>query len=462
MKFYKLGLLTLLISLFILNSCKNQDGIGLGVDENSQLNGTIITDTSMVVTTVREDTVITSGQTRTPLSYFKDPILGITESNIAALLTLPNDAAYTLPTGTITVDSIRLVMPYAPAGFYGDSLASTYKVNVHQLNEKVLNTLNYYNNKVWDYKPEVLGTKTFIARPHDSIRIFNILAGRSDTLRKVVPQIRIPIDPDFINTYVLQAPAIYRSSTLAFQNAVKGLFITLDKTGTTGVGGNLMFNMDSVKLNVYYKRTSGTTVDTSVIPLKIVPAVHAAQIKHTYSTQVQAALNGTATDGQVYLQPMAGLRAKVTFPNIKNTFAALGTNVVINRAEIVVTANPNTIIPYAPLTRLTMYQFDLAKQRVRLQDASTSDPRGQNGLAFFGGFYQTNSEYHFLVTSYIQDLFRGKTVDYGTFIAPVDPTPLNTGITITPTAQYAERTIFAGKNAPYRIKLNIIYTKINQ
>jgi predicted small secreted protein len=40
MKFYKLGLLTLLISLFILNSCKTQDGIGLDVDPATQINGT--------------------------------------------------------------------------------------------------------------------------------------------------------------------------------------------------------------------------------------------------------------------------------------------------------------------------------------------------------------------------------------------------------------------------------------
>src|SRR3954470_16548847 len=86
MKFSKLGLLTLLISLFILNSCKNQDGIGLGVDPGSELNGTIMVDTSMVVTTVADDTINTSGLYRVPLSYFKDPEFGVTESNIAAAL----------------------------------------------------------------------------------------------------------------------------------------------------------------------------------------------------------------------------------------------------------------------------------------------------------------------------------------------------------------------------------------
>jgi hypothetical protein len=176
---------------------------------------------------------------------------------------------------------------------------------------------------------------------------------------------------------------------------------------------------------------------------------------------VQAAINSTSTDGLFYLKGLAGLRAKVSFPNIKNTFAGIG-NVVINRAEIIVKAAPGTTIPYRAAPRLTMYQWDIAKQRIPLQDASSADPRGANGVSTFGGFYNSaTNEYHFTVTGYIQDLISGKTVDYGTFIAPVNPTVGNS-IDITPTVQFAERVISFGKNSPDRIKLNIIYTKINK
>jgi hypothetical protein len=79
MKFYKLGLLTLLISLFILNSCKTQDGIGL--DPATPIAGKLIADTSIIAATVAEDSVVTSSlSARVPLSYFKDPELGTTVS----------------------------------------------------------------------------------------------------------------------------------------------------------------------------------------------------------------------------------------------------------------------------------------------------------------------------------------------------------------------------------------------
>jgi len=462
MKFSKLGLLTLLISLFILNSCKNQDAIGLGVNDSTQLSGTLLVDTNITVNTMLDDTVATTGLTRSPLSYFKDPEFGTTETSFSTLLTLPGGTAYTLPAGTITIDSALLILPYAPSGFYGDSLTSKFKIDVHQLNERFVNSRTYFSNKVWDYKTEVLGTKTFIARSHDTLKIYNPVKGKADTLVKVSPQVRIPISASFIDQYFFGAPSSYLTNVTTFQNAIRGLYINLDKAQTTGPGGNIMFTLDSAKVSIYYRAATSTTIDTGLVTLPVPVSQHSTQIKHTYSTKVQAALSNTSTDGLMYLQGLSGLRTKISFPDIKKTFASLGSDIVINRAELVITPAPGTTIPYGPAPRLTMYQFDIAKQRIRIQDANTADPRGVNGPLYFNGFYnKAKNQYQFLVTAYIQDLYRGKTVDYGTFIAPVDPLT-STVVNILPTASYAERTIAIGKNSQSRIKLNIIYTKINQ
>ena len=120
MKFYKLGLLTLLISLFILDSCKTQDGIGLDVDPANQINGTLLTNNGVVATTAYEDSIVTNNlNARSPLAYFEDPEFGLTQASAAAVVSLPGSVAYTLPTGVITLDSAVLVLPYATNGFYG-------------------------------------------------------------------------------------------------------------------------------------------------------------------------------------------------------------------------------------------------------------------------------------------------------------------------------------------------------
>jgi hypothetical protein len=56
--------------------------------------------------------------------------------------------------------------------------------------------------------------------------------------------------------------------------------------------------------------------------------------------------------------------------------------------------------------KISMYQLDIAKQRVPLQDATTTDSR-YLGVDIFGGYYTVNNDYHFIITGYIQDLMRG-------------------------------------------------------
>lgn len=457
MKFYKLGLLTLLISLFILDSCKTQDGIGL--DPANQINGTLLTDNNVVATTALEDTIITNNiKTRTPLSYFKDPEFGTTEANIAAVLSLPGNTAYTVPAGEITVDSAILILPYATNGFYGDSSNTTFKVDVRQLSERIVPTKSYYNTKHFATEATVLGSKIFKPNYNDSIYITSMAVGRPDTLMKVRPQLRVPLNPQMMYSAFYGASAAARASNTVFQNTFRGLAISLDKTHTgSGNGGNIFLRLDSARVTYYYRRDNAGALDTANVLLPLATTV--SEIKHTYTANVQAAIDGTSTDNLVYLQGLAGLRAKVSFPNVKTIFAAEQNKVVINRAELVVTVKPTSGVPYAPAKRLTLYKYDIAHQRVTLQDATLTDPRA----SVFGGNYNaTTGEYHFIVTAFLQDLITGKTVDYGTYLTPVDPTTTG-AVTVDPASNFAERSIVGGKNAsPYNIKLNIIYTKLNQ
>jgi hypothetical protein len=466
MKFFRLDLLTLLISLFILNSCKNQDTVGLGVNSSGQLSGSLVDTSTIVVNTVPEDSVLTVGLGKNPLAYFHDPIFGTTESSIATDLNLPFGTTYTLPTGTITIDSARLVLHYVD-GFYGDSLNSIYTVNVYQLNEKYVAGTAYYNTKQWNVNSSnLLGSLTFNARSHDSIKIFNIITGKPDTLMKVPPQIRIPINPSFINTNLFNASTTTLSSNSIFAGNVKGLYITLDKTKSTGPGGILMFSpADSIA--VYYKANNGTTIDTTVVRLPIVNM--ASTIKHTRSATIQTEIDNANTGSRnvFYLQGLAGLRTKISFPNLltnlRGNLLKKDSDIVLNRAELVITPSPGSNTPYSPLPKITMYRFDIAHQHSVLEDASPVDPRA-GGIGVFGGFYSpTKQNYHFIITAYLQDLLLNKTVDYGTYIAPVDTTN-KTSVDYLLTPQVAARTIAVGsdKTSAYRIKLNIIYTKIKK
>ncbi|MCC8424492.1 DUF4270 family protein [Mucilaginibacter sp. UR6-11] len=459
MKFIRLDLLTLLISLFILGGCKNQDTIGLGVISSNQISGNLIDSSTIVVNTVREDSLITNGLSRTPLSFFKDPVFGTTEANLAIDLNLPGSSAFTLPVGTVVIDSAMLVLRYAPNSFYGDSIASRYKANVYQLKERILSGHTYYSNKTWSAdKGTLLGSKSFISRTGDSIKIITPIAGAPDTLIKVPPQLRIPISTSFVNSILYAAPAAQLSSNLIFKNNVNGLYVTLDQN-QSGPGGTFMFALDSAAaVQIYYRNTNGSVIDTGVLVLP--SRLHAAEIKHTHSNTIKAELaNSTTNRKTFYLQSMGGLKSRISFPYLKNILKTIGGDVIVNHAELVVTAAPGSTIPFAPLPKLAMYRYDLANQVQLIQDAASSDPR-YFAEATTAGFYDLQHQnYHFLITAYIQDLMRGKTTDYGTFIGPVIPT---SSVSVAPTAQVDGRTIAVGFDtaSPYRIKLNLFYTKV--
>jgi hypothetical protein len=481
MKFFRLDLLTLLISLFILNSCKNQDAVGLGSNGPGQINGALVDTSTIIVNTVLEDSVVTysSGGAlpKNPLAYFTDPIFGVTVSNLATDISLPGSAAYTLPSGVISIDSALLVLKLAD-GFYGDSLTSNYTVNVYQLQSKFNSSTNYYNTAnfgTYTSSP-LIGSRSFNGvKPKDSISIFDIVTGAPDTLMKVPPQLRIPINPSFITTNLLNASSTTLSSNAIFQNIVKGLYITLDQKKTTGPGGAFMIS-PSDSIAVYYKANNGGIIDTAVIYLPV--SNFAASIQHNYTAIINTELNNTTSSRNLfYLQGLGGLRAKVSFPNfLANLRAGLlkkDSDIVINRAELVITPNigysspyiPATDKPYSPIPKLTMYRLDIAHQRAQIEDASSGDPRAFGVGSFGGYYYPPGKQYHFLLTAYLQDQLLNKTVDYGTYIAPIDTTN-TTSVDIAATPQIAARTVAVGTNktAPlsqYQIRLNVIYTRVS-
>ena len=475
MKFFRIDLLTLLISLFILNSCKNQDTAGFTLGTKGNLTGSLVDTATVFTKTVAEDSVVTSALTKCPLGYFNDPIFGTTQSDLITDLNLPGSAAYTLPAGTITIDSAVLLLKYA-SGFYGDSTASSkYVLNVYQLAQRQADGATYYNFSVFNHQSTVLGTKSFTPRPNTKVVIDSAVTGKAPIPDTVAPQIRIPISQSFIRTSLFGASATQLASNLIFKNNVKGLYVTIDKTQSTGVGGTMMFNPPD-SLAVYIRAASGTVIDTEIVVLPITQ--HASYINHVRSATVQNAINNktTLTDSVVYLQGLAGSRVKVSFPYIDSLFSHRNVggvnNIVINRAELVVSVNniKNTDIPayLVPLPRLTMYELDIAHQRVYIPDASGLS--NADAVFAFGGYYLASvkpaNTYHFLVTSYLQNLITNKLTDYGTYIAPTDTASAST-VSITPSAIMAARTVAGGgyvnspgaKNSIYSMRLNVIYTK---
>lgn len=460
MKLYKLDLLTLLISLFILGGCQNTDSIGLDVDPATDISGSFTDTVTITSATVREDTIVTNTLSQYPLGYLSEPIFGKTTANIAMSLTLDPPG---LSFGTSPVlDSAVLVLHYGKE-FYGDS-TSLFQVEVHQLNSPLSSSTAYFNNMPQSYNSTVIGSKKLRFNIKDSVRVTEIVTGKADVQITKAPQIRIPINSAFITSNFLNATTNTLSTNTLLNKAINGFYLTVNKAQSTGPGGIAFFNLtDSSRLEIYYKSDNGTKIDTTLHKFPIVnnsvPVI--ADFKHDYTgTDIPTNLNNTSTQNNLtFVQGLAGLRTKIRFPYIEK-LKSLG-NITINKAELVVSVvgGKNTFIP---ASRLIMYRTDIASQKQFIPDFSTNQTVSLTDIDF-GGFYDsTNKRYKFLITTYIQDILKGKIKQYDTFIAPVNEGFNRSGGLSASGNTAGQAAIGSGKSGvSYKMKLNIIYSKIN-
>lgn len=458
MKFIKIDLLTLLIGLFLFASCKSSNTIGLDVDPATEIQGNLVDTVTVETRTIAEDVATTSLLVRYPLGMITDPELGTTEASLAMSVNVPS-AAYSFGKVKV-VDSAVLVLPYSTQ-FYGDSTA-TYSIDVHQLSSDLSERNTFKSDQVYPHNTTVLvGNYTGILRPTSKSKITEIVPGAADTLKTITSQLRIKLDPNFISSKILADTSILKTNSF-FTAAFKGLHLSVNKDKARGTGGIAFFNFAGAdsNLEIYYKKENAKTsaaTDTVVTKFPVLTTTNpvAATVKHNYSSKVSAQLSDQSAQFETtYLQGLAGLRNKISFPNLSTFVKNVGGRMVINKAELVIELSSGTdVSPFTPAPRLALYRNDIAGQRVNIKDNMTQ------GASYYGGFYDaTKKSYTFLMTGYLQDLVDGKTVDYGTYLG----TSTATEFDMTAPATSAARSIIGSFGNPTnKVKLNIYYTKVN-
>ncbi len=456
MKFSKLDLLTLLISLFLFASCENASTIGLEIDPGSTVEGTLVDTLTVSSRTIMDDVTSTAGLARHPLGILNDPTFGKTESSLVMSVGLPS-AAYTFGTNP-KLDSAVLVLNYA-GEFYGDS-TQTYTIDVHQLTANFSSDERFLSTTTHPHNSQLLGSKTGRLYPTTKYKIMDVVPSGKDTLKTVTPQIRIKLDSAFIQQNIVSLSEANLKTDAIFKALFKGLHVSVNPTGLTSNGAMMFVDLSSASSNLalYYKKQGSTATLTDTALVSFPTGKAGATIKHNYTgTPVQAQLNNPNQQFAVtYLQPMTGLRNKISFPTLEKFSTSTG-KLVINKAELIVDLSAGSDIkPFEAAPRLTLYRYDIAEQR-RNVEVYSNEPESVGGYFDF-----TKRQYTFNLTAYIQNLVSKNTKDYGTFIAPI---PLNT-FGINPSVSSAARAVIGAykKNAAAGdnvMKLNIYYTKVN-
>jgi hypothetical protein len=466
MKFTKQDLLTMLIGLFLFASCKDENTIGLNPDTDQTFVGSLVDTATVNSQTLKDDVSSGVALVRHPIGFMNDDVFGTTTASTAMSVAIPSEK-FRFGTNP-TIDSAVLVLPYSTQ-FYGDTTSAVYTLTVKQLVNDLSKEKSFLTNIVWPVNTTILGTYSGKVQPNTKFKINDLVAGAADTLKTVVPQIRIKLDKTFIQNNVINADTLKFATKSDFFKYFKGLQVSATATGK---GGIIFFNFSGTdaKLDIYYKKQNETTVtaiDTVVrsFPISTSSGPVTASVAHTYTTAIQAQLNNPTTKyTETYLQALGGLKNKIVFPYLKNFVADLkaahgaDTKIVVNKAQLVIDLNDGTdVYPFNAAQRLALYRYDIAGQRANLIDNNTGTD------ATFGGYFDSvNKRYIFSVTDHIQGLVNGTATDYGTFLAPSSLTEFNLTPSLTSAARSVIKAYKKGASASEkRLKLNIYYTLVN-
>lgn len=400
----KLSLLLLAFVAIIFVSCEDElSSLGLNLRNPNDLLGTSFMDsTTLTAQSVLDDTIPTTGLGSNVLGYVNDPTFGTTKASVYTQYLLSGNS---VDFGTNPIlDSVILTIRVG--GFFGDT-TTALPIRVYELDQKLYSDSTYRVHSSVAHKIENLTyDPNYSVQPSPTTRVL------IDT-NSYDAHLRIRLTNEFGLHFLNNSDELINDET--FANFFKGLYITLDNP--QGTGSLLYVNLTSSisGISIYYKKNG---INKRYALVTSSTAVRFNNFEHNYTKAnphfISEVINGVPANGasavgqdKLYLQPTGGVKMKIGFPHIKNTFK--DKSIVINRAELVIT-NISEDATHFFMPAL------LAIQGVKSDGtiAYLPDDAYYTSTDYFGASYNTTKkEYRIRITNYIQDLIlRGQYKDY--------------------------------------------------
>jgi hypothetical protein len=439
-KFSWLPIILFPVMVFLLTNC-NDDNNSLGLEvqpPNDKLN-VFHSDTAAIVTYSQlVDSIKTDETSLSLLGSMADPIFGVTTASFYTQFRL-GQAAFSFGTEPLP-DSLVLALDYE--GFYGDS-TSPMTVRVYELDEPILIDSVYYSQQTRAFKSTLLAEKTFIANYVDSVVVME------DTL---APHLRINLTDitSSLAIKLLNAPADSMEANSSFLNYFYGLYITAEPVNSNG--SIIYFSLVSglSGMTMYYHNLAADSLSFKYLLNS--NCGRFGHFDHDYSVAdpdfISQVIDKDTARGQniCYVQAMAGVKAFIRFPDIKNYYN--NGKIAVNEARLFL--NCYEAVPlFDPAVQLIMVKRTSDGSYTYLEDQLV-------GEGYFGGYYDDEAHgYWFRITATIQELMRSEETDYGYEIY------LSGG------SVNAQRVLLLGPEpaqpaaADSRIKLVLTYTGLN-
>ena len=394
----KFALLAVLVVCLL--SCKKEYN-SIGLDMEDELLGTSMDTTAVRAWSVPYDTLNTTNLSSQQFGELHDPVFGKTTASVYAHF-LQSGSTPSFGENPV-IDSIVLTLQ--TAGYYGDTTAAL-NFEVFELSESLESETDYYNYSTTSYSGGNLMNSpgaSYYVRPNTTITLNGEILS---------PHLRIRLIPEFGQRLIDESSDWLTDE--AILEDFKGLYIAASSHHPTGCIFSCNMTSSLTGLVIYFHNTAGEGHSYTFRPSE--SGVTYNNYNHYGYNEANADLrrqiidHDTTNITKLYLQAMAGIRARVSFPNIHKKFAENNNRVVINRAELVISdCNPTE----GTFTRPAGLTIQGVKKDGTLYYIPDDDVLSSDG--YFGGTYNASTgEYRIRITQYLQQIIlnQGIYADY--------------------------------------------------
>jgi hypothetical protein len=392
---WQLPALVVAASGLFMASCSEPDSVGIEVQPASDQVQVYYTDTITIeANTVREDSLRSDEGVATLnlAGSYTDPVFGFSRAYFYSQVRLPNNnTSFSFGTDP-GLDSAVLTLAYAD--YYGDTLTPMNFI-VERLTETLLLDSNYYTTNV-----RTTGEELF----NGSVNIYpktgvSVSGGVKD------PHLRLLLNGTFFTDNFMGTDDVsILADNAAFINFFNGIKVSTTDVTTAGSGNIAAFNLTAAmtKLTLYYHNTTGTGLTANFEINSQCPRFN--HFDHDYSSAAFGNVFPLNGNDKIYIQSMAGLKARLKFPTIKSLNDS--GSVSVNKAELVLPVTENSV--YRNHSSLLVLGVDE-------KGAETLIPDILESASYYGGNYSSaENNIKFNITRYIQKILSGVTVtDYG-------------------------------------------------
>lgn len=231
----------------------------------------------------------------------------------------------------MTIDSVELCL--VNDGLYPDSTATyNFHFEVMRLAEAIVSDSDYYSNNAIPVDPSAVYFDGVVS------------VGPTDTV------VRLTLDPS------VQQMLSYTATAEEFVNLSRGLRIRIVDDGSQGM---LSINFAAVKtkLVAHYHRGDNLADSASYDFVIGTGANHFTQFTHDYSTSVFAASDSIEGSQALYIEPLVGTSAYISFDSAIRAFAAEHPLAVIHQARLLMPV-ASSAQPAMPDRILATYDLD--------------------------------------------------------------------------------------------------------